>query len=145
MNYKLFFNVNVELGCKIERMAVLVALICLTTTAMAQIDPALTRKYSGRFPKLPPLKCDLDVSSFTHSLSNVLTMSLGSVQNADTEVSQSIMFRRKENVTMPHFHIKAGIDVMRTGDAWKGVRDQIVRDRRKDEGRPLPPPTPRMW
>lgn len=133
------------LRCQIQRTGVSVALICIMTTAMAQTNPAISWRYSDRFPKLPSLKVDFNTAMFTHDKPNFL-MTPHDTIDMDKETNQSIMVRHKNrnNETMPHFNFKLSNNYQGSGDALKGVRDRIVRKRRINEGHPLPPPTPVM-
>lgn len=142
MDTNLFSTIkDTDLYRKMWRVGALVALICLTATAMAQTNEASTWSYVERFPKLPPLTVDFDIALFAHPRPNLLLMPLGSVQNKETMTPQSIMYRHVENQTMPHFHFKSGPNIQ-TGDGLKGVRDRIVRERRRKEGHPLQPLPP---
>ena len=70
-----------------------------------------------------------------------------SLQKTDAAATQSIMLQQRGGETTPRLKVKRLKRVMPVGDPLQGVRDEIVRKRRFEEGRPLqplPPPYPRM-
>ena len=123
-------------------LAIALALICTTTIAMAQTSPTISWRNYGQFPKLPPLRSDFDLTLFNHFQPNMLQMPIEN--NKDTIATQSIMLRHADIHTTPNltFKFKPGTFHMKTGDALKGIREHIVRERRK-EGCILPPPPKR--
>lgn len=141
---KEFINENLELRQKIRQASLSVALLCIAATAMAQTPSAISWKYAGRFPELPPLRADFDYALFTHSQPNWLQMPLGSTQKQDTVKIESVMFRHQEHNSTTQYHYKSRPDYSKMVDNLGGVRDHIVRKRRWDEGRPLQPLAPRM-
>ena len=96
-----------------KNLLTLAAVLCITTTAMAQTNPAVSGKDS---------------------------ISLDSIQHEDTDSCQSIMLRHRAKNASTQYHYKRA-KYMMTGneDGFKGLRDYIVRNRRRDEGRPLQP------
>lgn len=141
---KEFINENLELRQKIRQASLSVALLCIAATAMAQTPSAISWKYAGRFPELPPLKVELDGALFAHSQSNWLKMPLGSTQKKDTVKIESVMFRHQEHNSTTQYHYKARPDYTKTVNLLGDIRDRVVRKRRWDEGRPLQPLAPRM-
>ena len=127
----------------ILRTGLSVAFIYIAVTAMAQNVPATSWHYTDRFPQLPPLGVDFNTDLFTRHQSNLLLMPQGSVQHNASADSRSILFRPKDNETKSHFQFKAAPNIQ-TGDEFKGLRDYIVRERRRKAGNPLPPPPPLM-
>ena len=125
------------------KTSVILAFICLTTTAMAQTAPTTTWSFSDRYPEMPPLNAGFGIDMFTLSHPSQLQMPSANNQKEDTVVYQSLMFRHSENHVMPHIKIKSEPNI-RTDDPLKNYRDRIVRERRRNEPNPLPPPTPRM-
>jgi hypothetical protein len=116
--------------------------VAIMSTAMAQTPPTTSGKYSDSFPKLPPLKADLETNLFPHSQPNLLQMSH---ENKDSLDTLSIMFRHKENNPTSRYHYRSQPDYTKMVDNFGDLRDHIVRKRRKDEGRPLQPlPPPSM-
>lgn len=101
-----------------KKYIMLAAVLYISVTAMAQTSPATSWEDSAK-------------------------ISLGDTLHKDTIATQSIMFRHKTNNTTTQFRYKPTRNI-ETGDGLIGVRDWIVRKRRWDEGRPLPPPTPVM-
>ena len=101
----------------------LTAVLCITTTAMAQTNTTVSGKYSDSIPQR-----------------NLAQMPLDSLQNEDTDSCQSIMLRHRAKNASTQYHYKRA-KYMMTGneDGFKGLRDYIVRKRRIDEGRPLQP------
>jgi hypothetical protein len=101
----------------------LTAVLCITTTAMAQTSSTASGKYSDSIPQR-----------------NLTQMSLDSMQNEDTDSCQSIMLRHRKKNAPTQYQFKRA-KYMTTGneDGLKGFRDYIVRKRRIDEGRPLQP------
>ena len=99
-----------------KNLLTLAAVLCITTTAMAQTNPAVSGKDS------------MD------------SISLDSIQHEDTDSCQSIMLRHREKNAPTQYQFKRA-KYMTTGneDGLKGFRDYIVRKRRIDEGRPLQP------
>ena len=67
-----FIDENAELHRKIRRTGILVVLICMTTTSMAQTIPAISLGCSDRFPKLPALRADLCLAMSTHNQPDLL-------------------------------------------------------------------------
>ena len=139
-----FIDENAELRRKIRRTGVVVALLCLTMTAMAQTSHAVFRDYSGRFPEIPPLRADFSAALPAHTQLTLLQASPGSVEHRDSINEQSIMFRHTGNKATSHFQLNSRPRIQTTGDPMIGIRDRIVRKRRINEGHPLPPPTPVM-
>jgi hypothetical protein len=130
-----------------QRTGMLAALVCLTMTATAQTEPVMPWSYSHHFPKLPPLRCDFDISLFSSSRHHWQLMPTESLQKTDAAATQSIMLQQRGGETTPRLKVKRLKRVMPVGDPLQGVRDEIVRKRRFEEGRPLqplPPPYPRM-
>lgn len=130
---------------KVQRAGLLVVLFCITTAAMSQAQPTISAANADMFPKLAPLKYDYNMFMFIHSHPNLLMMPVGSTQQSDTLVSQSILIRHTashtEKMTLPHIRIKPS-RMNQSHDPLVGLRDQIVRERRIKEGRPLPPLPP---
>ena len=126
----------------ILRTCVCLALTCIMTAAMAQLYTDTKWSYSDRFPKLQPLSVDFSPTVLIHPQSSLLTIHQNAADN-DSIANQSIMLRYKGSSPTSHFKLKQGF-IMQTGDALIGIRDQIVRKRRINEGNPLPPPTPVM-
>lgn len=121
-------------------MMVLAALLCCTM-AMAQTTPAISWKYSGHFPILPPLKVDFNMSLFHHSQPNLMLISLDGKKDKDTN-SQSIIIRHKEKKVVPHYHYESRPDHSPMADNLAFIHEWIVSEIRKREGRhsrPLPP------
>ena len=106
----------------------LTAVLCITTTAMAQTNTTVSGKYSDSIPQR-----------------NLAQMSLDSMQNEDTDSCQSIMLRHKVKNKSTQFHYKSRPDYTKKVDTFGDVRDRIVRERRVDEGRPLQPLAPNMF
>ena len=139
-----FIDENAELRRKIRRTGVVVALLCLTMTAMAQTSHAVFRDYSGRFPEIPPLRADFSAALPAHTQLTLLQASPGSDEHRDSINEQSIMFRHMGKNATSHFHLNSRPRFQTAGDPMIGIRDRIVRKRRINEGHPLPPPTPVM-
>ena len=139
-----FIDENAELRRKIHRTGAAVALLCLTMTATAQTNHAISWVHSDRFPEVPPLRADFDVTLLTHSQPILLLASPASEQHRDSINEQSIMFRHTGNKATSHFQLNSRPGFQTTGDPMIGIRDRIVRKRRINEGHPLPPPTPVM-
>ena len=137
-----FIDENAELGRKIRRAGILVVLVCMTTTSMAQTIPAISSSSSDRFPKLPSLKADFCIALATHNQPDLLKKTTDATDKDDVATT-SIMFLHKNKDITSHFQYKSE-RFLPAGDALIGVRDQIVRKRRFNEGHPLPPPTPVM-
>ena len=137
-----FLDENAELHRKIRRTAVLVALICMTTTSMAQTIPAISSNYSDRFPKMPPLRADLCIDMAAHHQPDLLNKTADATPKDDVATT-SIMFLHKSKDITSHFQYKSK-RFLPDGDPLITLRDRIVRKRRFNEGHPLPPPTPVM-
>lgn len=137
-----FIDENAEL--RLHRIGASVALLCLTMTAMAQTNHAILWTHLDRFPEIPPLRADFDVTLFTHSQQNLLQTSPASVQHRDSINERSIMFLHMGEKATSHFQLNSKPRFQTTGDPLIGIRDQIVRKRRINEGHPLAPPTPVM-
>ena len=137
-----FLDENAELHRKIRRTGILIALICMTTTSMAQTIPAISSSCSDRFPKLPSLKADFCIALATHNQPDLLKKTVDATDKDDVATT-SIMFLHKNKDITSHFQYKSK-RFMPAGDPLIGLRDQIVRKRRFNEGHPLPPPTPVM-
>ena len=137
-----FLDENAELHRKIRRTGILIALICMTTTSMAQTIPAISSSSSDRFPKLPSLKADFCIALATHNQPDLLKKTVDATDKDDVATT-SIMFLHKNKDITSHFQYKSKI-YLPAGDPLIGLRDQIVRKRRFNEGHPLPPPTPVM-
>ena len=137
-----FIDENAELHRKIRRTGILVVLICMTTTSMAQTILAISLGCSDRFPKLPALRADLCLAMSTHNQPDLLKQTV-EASDKDDLATTSIMFLHKNKDVKSHFQYRSE-RFMRTGDALIGIRDRIVRKRRFNEGHPLPPPTPVM-
>lgn len=114
-----------------------------TTTAMAQVNPVVEWRYSARFPEMPPMKVDFNPVLFTHYQPNLLQSSQEGTHNRKTVTEQSMMIQHKEGNANPHIRIKPTLYSTQSSENLKGVRDRIVRDRRRNEPNPLPPPVPR--
>lgn len=127
---------------KLRRMGVSVALICITATAVAQTIPGCSWRFSERFPSNPPMKFDLDKSLLVHSQPNGLQIPQESIQEKDTIRTQSVMFHQIEKNPPMQYHYKYRPDYTKMVDNLGGIRDQIVRKRRWNEGRPLQPIPP---
>jgi len=136
-----FIDENAELRRKIYRTGAVVALLFLAMTATAQTNHTI---YSDRFPEFPPLRVDFDVALLTRSQPTLLLVSPASEQHRDSTHEQSIMLRHIGEKATSHFQMNANPGLQTTGDPLIGIRDQIVRKRRINEGHPLPPPTPVM-
>ena len=96
-----------------KNLLTLAAVLCITTTAMAQTNPAVSGKDS---------------------------ISLDSIQHEDTDSCQSIMLRHRwKNAPTQYQFKRAKYKTTGNEDGLKGFRDYIVRKRRIDEGRPLQP------
>ena len=141
---KEFIDENLELRQRIRQTGISVALLCLMAMAVAQTPSDVSWRYSDRFPKLPPLRVELDDALFAHSQPNWLQMPLESIQEKDTVKIQSIMFSHQEYYSTMQYHYKSRPDYSKMVDNLGGIRDYIVRKRRWDEGRPLQPLAPRM-
>ena len=139
-----FIDENAELRRKIHRTGAVVALLYLTMTATAQTNHTFSWVHSDRFPEIPPLRVDFDVTLFTHSQPTLLLVSPASEQHRDSINEQSIMFRHMGKKATSHFQLNSRPRLQTTGDPMIGIRDHIVRKRRINEGQPLPPPTPVM-
>ena len=137
-----FIDENAELHRKIRRTGILVALICMTTTSLAQTIPAISSSCIDRFPKMPPLRADLCIAMATHNQPDLLKKT-ADASDKDDVATTSIMFLHKNKDITSHFQYKSE-RFLPAGDALIGLRDQIVRKRRFNEGHPLPPPTPVM-
>ena len=127
-----------------RKIMMTLAVLCITVTTMAQTNPATSWGDSAKFTELPPLKADFDVALLTHSQPTLLLASPASVQHTDSINEQSIMFRHMGKNATSHFHLNSRPRFQTAGDPMIGIRDQIVRKRRINEGQPLPPPTPVM-
>lgn len=125
-------------------LMVAAALICITVTAKAQMDPVAALKYSDRFPQLPPLNVEMINVLAAHYHTSLQQMSFLSSQHDTTDIPQSLMLRHQGQSSQSHFVFKASRFYEQNGDALKGVRDAIVRKRMEKQGRPLPPPMPWM-
>jgi hypothetical protein len=125
------------------RKTLMIFALCIASAAMAQTTPTTPGKFSDSLPKLPPLKVDFEsVSLFHHYQPGLLLMPH---ENKDSLDTLSIMFRHKEHNSTSQFHYKSTPDYKKMVDNLGVFRDQIVRKRRKDEGRPLQPlPPPSM-
>ena len=120
-------------------------LIGMTATAMAQNIPMAGQQYAERFPKLPPLKAELNTALFSFSQSGLQQTVLAGFQHKEADTPHSIMIHDQERKEMPHFNVKRAVRQPKEGgDPLKGWRDDIVRERREKEGRPLPPINPFM-
>ena len=139
-----FIDENAELRRKIRRTGAAVALLFLMMTATAQTNHPISWVHSDRFPEVPPLRADFDVTLLTHSQPTLLLASPASVQHTDSINEQSIMFRHMGKNATSHFHLNSRHRFQTAGDPMIGIRDRIVRKRRINEGHPLPPPTPVM-
>ena len=137
-----FLDENAELHRKIRRTGILVALICMTTTSMAQTIPAISSNYSDRFPKMPSLKADFCIALANHNQPDLLKKTVDATPKDDVATT-SIMFLHKNKDITSHFQYKSK-RFLPSIDGLIGLRDRIVRKRRFDEGHPLPPPTPVM-
>lgn len=137
-----FIDENAELHRKIRRTGILVVLICMTTTSMAQTIPAISSGCSDRFPQLPPLRADFCIAMATHNQPDLLNKTVDA-SDKDDVATTSIMFLHKNKDIKSHFQYRSE-RYMRTGDPLIALRDRIVRKRRFNEGHPLPPPTPVM-
>lgn len=126
------------------RKIMMTLVLCITVTTMAQTNPATSWGNSDRFPKLPPLRVDFNVTLLTHSQPTLLLASPASEQHRDSINEQSIMFRHMGKKATSHFKLNSRPRLQTTGDPMIGIRDHIVRKRRINEGHPLPPPTPVM-
>jgi len=135
-----FLDENAELHRKIQRTGILIALICMTTTSMAQTIPAISSGCSDRFPKFPPLRADLCITMATHNLPDLLKTTADATPKDDASTT-SIMFLHKNKDITSHFQYKSK-RYLPAIDGLIGLRDRIVRKRRFNEGHPLPPPTP---
>ena len=118
--------------------------LCITVTTMAQTNPATSWGYTAKYTELPPLRVDFDVTLLTHSQPTLLPAPPASEQHGDSINEQSIMFRHMGKKATSHFQLNSRPRLQTTGDPMIGIRDQIVRKRRINEGQPLPPPTPVM-
>lgn len=128
---------------KLLKTSLILAFICLTTTAMAQTAPESSWSFTERYPEMPPLNANFGVDRFTLYHPNKLQMPSATTQKQDTVVYQSLMLRHTENHVTPHINIKSEPNIQ-TGDALKHYRERIVHERRRNSPSPLPPPTPRM-
>lgn len=137
-----FLDENAELHRKIRRTGIIIALICMTTTSMAQTIPAISLGYSDRFQKMPPLKADFCIAMGTHNQPDLLKNTVDATDKDDAATT-SIMFLHKNKDITSHFQFKSE-RFLPADDPLIDLRDQIVRKRRFDEGHPLPPPTPVM-
>lgn len=124
-------------------MMVLAALLCCTM-AMAQTSPAVSWRYSGGFPPLPPLKVDFEMNLFHHSQPSLLQMSLESNQHVDVDSCQSIMLLHKKKNMVSQYHFESRPDYSKRVDTFGDLRDRIVRKRRWKEGQPLQPLPPQF-
>lgn len=115
---KEFINENLELRQKIRQASLSVALLCIAATAMAQTASAISWKYAGRFPELPPLKVELDGALFAHSHSNWLKMPLVSTQKKDTVKIESVMFRHQEHNSTTQYHTRHAPITRRRSTSW---------------------------
>ena len=106
-----------------KNLFTLAAVLCIMATAMAQTNSTVSGKHSDSIPQ-----------------PNLTQMSLDSLQNEDADSCQSIMLRHRAKNASTQYHYKRA-KYMMTGneDGLKGLRDYIVRNRRRDEGRPLQP------
>ena len=129
-----------------KRMMIMAALIVgMTATAMAQNIPMTGQRYADRFPKLPPLKVELNTAVFSFSQSGLQQTVLAGFQHKEADSPHSIMIHDQERKEMPHFSVKRAVRQPKEGgDPLKSWRDDIVRERREKEGRPLPPINPFM-
>ena len=140
-----------------------VALICIMTTAMAQTNPTIAGRYNDRFPELPPLRTDFNIVLSNHHHLSQLLMSQADKRDNDSLASQSIMNHHStfktshlnlnslnkrilmdEDLMGMHIKLKRTTLHIDNREALKSIRDQIVRDRWINEGRPLPPLMPYM-
>ena len=126
------------------RKIMMTLVLCITVTTMAQTNPATSWGYTAKYTELPPLRVDFDVTLLTHSQPTLLLVSPASEQHRDSINEQSIMFRHMGKKATSHFQLNSRPRLQTTGDPMIGIRDQIVRKRRINEGQPLPPPTPVM-
>ena len=110
-----------------RKIMMTLVVLCMTMTTMAQTDPATSSGDSAKFAKLP-----------------LLPAPPASEQHGDSINEQSIMFRHMGKKATSHFQLNSRPRLQATGDPMIGIRDQIVRKRRINEGQPLPPPTPVM-
>ena len=123
-----------------------VAFFCLVTAATAQINPAMNWNPADRHHPLPPLRGDFNMDLFNRFLRpKRLLMSPVSTAHTDTIDHHSIMYHPSESHEMTFHGINPGHDYMPSGDTFLHLRDRIVRERRRKEGNPLPPPPPRTW
>jgi len=141
-----------------KNLFTLAAVLCIMATAMAQTGryaqggysaPSMgssTPSTSTHFQKLPPLKADFEVSLSEHHQSNLLQTFLHNPQERDDVDNQSIMLRNREKNESTQYQYKRPKYMMKgDGDGFKDLRDYIVRERRKDEGRPLQPLPPNFY
>ena len=137
-----FLDENAELHRKIRRTGILIALICMTTTSMAQTIPAISLGYSDRFQKMPPLKANFCIVMATHNQPDLLKKTVDTTDKDDVATT-SIMFLHKNKDITSYFQYRSE-RFLPAIDGLIGLRDRIVRKRRFNEGHPLPPPTPVM-
>lgn len=114
------------------------AALLYCTMAMAQMNSTLSGNYTDSLAKLQPLKVTLD-SSLCHSSHSTL---IDSMQYNDSMDTQSIMLRHKKQSKTTQYKYRYRPDYTIMVDNLGYVRDQIVRKRRRDEGRPLQPLAP---
>lgn len=84
-----FLDENAELHRKIRRTGILIALICMTTTSMAQ-TPAISLGYSDRFQKMPPLKADFCIAIATHNQPDLLKKTMDATDKDDVATTSII-------------------------------------------------------
>ena len=117
----------------------IVVLLCLSVSAMAQTVSGITESYMVKFPKLPPLIVDnrIILTSLHHSW---LLIQPDSSKGSQIDMPQSIMVHSVVNSNNPNFRIKATINTDNHFiDPLIGVRDIIYRKRMENKGRPVQP------
>lgn len=115
--------------------------IC-SVMSIAQTTPTGLWKYSNHFPELPPFSVVFDINLFQRSMPHPVQMTLGNKQKEDTLSSQSVILRHKEQKMESQYRFKYRPDYSKMVDNLGDIRDQIVRERRVKEGKPLQPLPP---
>lgn len=121
------------------KKVLIIALLSLSASAMAQSITDFSVCFMDKFPKLPPLHVEIPLYlSSLHQKNQIMMLSSDSTTKAG--IPQSMMIHSVMKSSDPHFNIKAKRnDNMHLGDPLIGVRDLIYRKRMEKQGRQVQP------
>ena len=118
---------------------IIIVLLCLSASAMAQSVSGISENYNVCFPKLPPLIVENRIT-LTSLHNSWLLIQPDSNNVNENHIPQSVMVHSAANSNMPNFQIKATVDTKKHfGDPLIGIRDQIYRKRMEKQDRPVQP------